>query len=101
MSKTGPITREEMIEMFGEAMPMEAVALVWDTPGEMTLGEVRARLREIAATPKAITLSDRLRSEAVSWSAPHTVTGPRLAKLLCEAADEIDRLVAITAGDRQ
>lgn len=49
MTNTSPITREEMIEMFGEEMPMEAVVLVWDSPGETTIGEVRAKLREIAA----------------------------------------------------
>lgn len=44
-----PITREEMITMFGDAMPIEAVALLWNSPGETTIGEIRAKLREIAA----------------------------------------------------
>lgn len=50
---TDPITREEMIKLFGETMPIEAVNLVWNSPGNMTIGEVRAALREIAAKKKA------------------------------------------------
>lgn len=44
------ITRAEIVEMFGETMPIEAVNLLWDSPGEMTIGEMRAKLREIAST---------------------------------------------------
>lgn len=46
----GPITQEEMIEMFGEAMPIEAVRLIWHSPPHATIGEVRAELRRLAAT---------------------------------------------------
>lgn len=45
----GPITQDEMIAMFGERMPIEAVNLVWESPGEMTLREIRQALREMAA----------------------------------------------------
>lgn len=45
----GPITREELIEMFGEAMA--AVTLLWESPPSMTIGRLRAELREIAAIP--------------------------------------------------
>jgi hypothetical protein len=45
---SAPITKEEMVEMFGEEMPREAVNLVWDSPGEMTVGEIRTELRRIA-----------------------------------------------------
>lgn len=44
-----PITREEMIELFGDAMPMEAVQLLWESPGEWTLAQLRAEVRRIAA----------------------------------------------------
>jgi hypothetical protein len=44
-----PITQKEMIELFGEAMPIEAVNLIWNGPDDMTVGECRAKLREIAA----------------------------------------------------
>ncbi len=47
-STTGPITREEMMELFGDYMPIEAVSLVWDAPGDMTLGEIRSELRKLA-----------------------------------------------------
>ena len=48
MSDQDKITQEEMVEMFGESMPMEAVTLVWRAPDDMTAGEIRAELRRIA-----------------------------------------------------
>lgn len=86
MTDQSPITREEMIEMFGDAIPMEAVALLWGTPDNATIGEVRAKLREIAAAKSSPPgLIERLRSESVNWSAS-------CGELFGEAADEIDRL---------
>lgn len=82
------ITHEELVSMFGTEMPWEAVALIWDAPEDQTLGQVRARLREIAAAPKPPTLLSRLRREAVNWSAT-------CGDLFDEAADEIERLWAI------
>lgn len=46
----GPITREEMIDLFGDAAPIEAINLVWNTPPQMTLREIRKQLRVIAAS---------------------------------------------------
>jgi hypothetical protein len=46
------ITREEMIEMFGEAVPMVAVNLLWDSPSTKTIGELRAELRAIGRRRK-------------------------------------------------
>lgn len=46
---TGPITNEEMIQLFGETMPMEAVDLLWNASVDKTVGELRHELREIAA----------------------------------------------------
>lgn len=43
------ITQEEMVELFGEAMPVEAFNLLADAPEDWTLAQVRERLREIAA----------------------------------------------------
>ncbi len=43
------ITQAEMIAMFGEAMPSEAVSLVFNAPPSMTIGELRANLRTIAS----------------------------------------------------
>ena len=48
MSEAGPITLNEMISMFGEHMPMEAINLVFDAPPTKTIGQIRAELREIA-----------------------------------------------------
>lgn len=48
MSDTDKITKEEMMKMFGETMPIEAVNLIWNSPGTKTIGAVRAELRHIA-----------------------------------------------------
>ena len=46
MADTDGITPQEMREMFGTTMPMEAVNLIFNAESdEMTLGELRARLR--------------------------------------------------------
>lgn len=42
------ITQQELVDMFGSQMPIEAVDLLWNAPDEMTIGEARAKLREIA-----------------------------------------------------
>jgi hypothetical protein len=47
-SDCAPITRDELVEMFGEDMPIEAVNLLRNTPGCMTIGEVRVELRKMA-----------------------------------------------------
>lgn len=51
MTKTTPeedkITQQEMVEMFGETMPMEAYKLLLEATDDMTVGEVRKKLREI------------------------------------------------------
>lgn len=83
-----PITQEEMQQLFGETLPMEAVALLWSEPGNTTFGQMRAKLREIAANRKVPTLVERLRSEAANWSA---TCGP----LFDEAANEIERLRSV------
>lgn len=46
------ITQAEMMEMFGERIPIEAVNLLWDSPGDWTIKQVRERLRVIAAEKK-------------------------------------------------
>jgi hypothetical protein len=39
------ITREEMIEWFGNEAPIEAINLIWNSGGSKTLGEMRTELR--------------------------------------------------------
>jgi len=51
----GPITQDEMVAMFGERMPIQAVELLWSAPPGSTVAQLRARLREIARTPVAPT----------------------------------------------
>jgi hypothetical protein len=48
-----PITQDEMIKMFGEAMPVEAAILLWNSPPDWTIGQVRAKLRVIAGALSA------------------------------------------------
>jgi hypothetical protein len=47
---TAKISHDEMISMFGQAMPLEAVTLLFNSPHEKTIGEIRAELRKIAKT---------------------------------------------------
>jgi hypothetical protein len=47
-SESDKISSDEMIKLFGETMPIEAISLLWNSPGEVTIGEVRARLRQMA-----------------------------------------------------
>lgn len=42
------ITQEELVELFGESIPMEAVQVLFDAPDEWTIGMVRAEVRRIA-----------------------------------------------------
>lgn len=49
MSEGAKITREEMQELFGDAMPIEAVNLVSSSDGSKTVGQIRGELRAIAA----------------------------------------------------
>lgn len=46
---TAPITKEEMMGLFGEVIPMEAVSLLWESDGSKTVGQLRSELRKIAA----------------------------------------------------
>ncbi len=57
LAKGAPITQAEIVELFGSEMPIEAVNLLWDAPGNWTVGQIRDELRRIAArtpTPSLI-----------------------------------------------
>lgn len=49
MTDEEPITMEELKELFGDMMPIEAAKLLWEAPDDWTIGMVRAKLREMAA----------------------------------------------------
>jgi hypothetical protein len=49
----GPISREEMIELFGDEMPVEAVRLLWSAPDTTTCRDLRRQLRELAVARPA------------------------------------------------
>lgn len=59
------ITSEEMVEMFGETMPLEAVDMLFNSDGSMTVGEMRAALRKLAEERKRP--FDPACDEAVVW----------------------------------
>ena len=65
-----PITKEEMKTMFGNTLPMEAIALLWDGPDDKTIGQVRAELRSIAAKRKTYIY---LTAQRKAWH--HDTTG--------------------------
>jgi len=44
----GPITQTEIIELFGDTIPLQAVQLIVDMPARMTFDEVRSQLQAIA-----------------------------------------------------
>lgn len=62
-SPTDKITQDEMVEMFGQSMPVEAVSLLFDAPPEMTIGEIRAKLRTMAL-PRPMQLAKAVINEA-------------------------------------
>ena len=47
------ISQEEMQQMFGSRMPIEAVSLLYNAPDGMTVGELRDELRRIAKSQKS------------------------------------------------
>src|SRR5438045_2017209 len=57
------ITQQEMVELFGEEMPVEAWSLMADAPAEWTLAQVREKLREIAIQKRAASDFSKMRAE--------------------------------------
>lgn len=49
------LSQNELRELFGDEIPVEAVDIFWNSPGEKTLGEIREELRALAARLKAPT----------------------------------------------
>lgn len=60
-----PINQKEMVEMFGEEIPIEAASLLFASPDDMTIGEVRRQLRDIAKRNKQIPILALITAEAV------------------------------------
>lgn len=42
------ISQDELWEMFGDSIPMEAISIVWAGPDDKTIGQCRAELRALA-----------------------------------------------------
>lgn len=101
---TDKITPEEMVEMFGERMPIEAVALLWDADNETTVGELRQKLRKAAREHKKSSMTDllaRLNACYVElnedglpcgYGDPLNPDGPEAADALTAQQAEIERL---------
>ena len=102
------ITREEMVEMFGSEMPIEAIQLMWNAPPEMTLGEIRSRLRLLAAERAALAPAaddeidairgrhEAARDEPETWTTSHAWAHNDRATLLLHVA----RLTAELEAER-
>lgn len=90
---TAKITHEEMIELFGEEMPIEAVSLLWGASDGETIGNVRRKLREMAGA-RAGTRSLRAAQEKIAWALIE------LEPITKKAADRYASaiLAALTAG---
>lgn len=52
--KTGPVTQAEIVEIFGDTIPLQAVQLVTDMPSDMTFDKLRAELKAIARNQAAV-----------------------------------------------
>jgi hypothetical protein len=85
------ITQEWLIENFGDSMPIEAVNLIYDSPGNKTLGEVRAELRAMAANrPKpTLDIRERIAREVMrfQWDSATDIS---------DAEEVADRILAIS-----
>lgn len=46
--KAEKITQSEIVELFGDEMPIEAANLLFNAPDYMTIGEVREKIRALA-----------------------------------------------------
>lgn len=58
------ITLEELIELFGGSIPMEAVQMLFNAPPERTIGDVRADITALAK--RASEPPDRITAVAVA-----------------------------------
>lgn len=52
MTSQEKFTQDELQKLFGKTIPIEAVNLLWNSPGTTTIGEIRAKLREMAVPHK-------------------------------------------------
>lgn len=51
---TDKINQTELQKLFGDEIPMEAVAVLYNSPDHWTLAQVRVEIRKIAASPEWI-----------------------------------------------
>jgi hypothetical protein len=97
MSDEPKLTQSEFAEIFGKTIPMEAIDLVFNGPADMTIGEVRKKLRSMGkehqrlrATADAI--EDRI-GRYITPSARQELDWPWIfsdaARVALEAADAI------------
>lgn len=58
------ISQNEMREMFGDMIPMEAVSIIWDGDGSKTVAQARAELRALSVKIKGWRIS---RDDLEGW----------------------------------
>lgn len=81
------ITQDELRELFGETIPIEVISLLWSSPPEMAIGEVREKVREMAGpldVRMARQIVERLRDDPRVW-ATHGVPGEAKLQLIRDA----------------
>lgn len=106
MQSEDKISRDELREMFGEAIPIEAVNIFWGGPDDMTVGQCRAKLRELAARQVIVHGTLRAANEArqVEWDAGNQLSaayrGNELAGEVGEACNVIKKLERERLGIR-
>lgn len=94
------ITQCELRDLFGETIPMEVVAVLWNSPPEMTLGEVREKIRDLAG-PLEVRIArqtvEALCSDPRVW-ATHGIPGEPKLIIIREAIVAAIRQYTKTAG---
>jgi hypothetical protein len=72
------ITREEMVELFGAVMPIEAAVLLFEAPDDQPTSEIRAKLREMAkrqSNPSAFEEKAREIADGILSQLTHELRG--------------------------
>lgn len=86
------LTQAEFAEIFGATIPMEAIDLLWNGPADMTIGELRQKLRSMGRAHKRHrAAADAIAKRMASWCTDPAIDWPWIfsdaAREALEAAD--------------
>lgn len=84
------LTQSELFQMFGGEIPMEAVTLIFDGPGDMTIGECREKLKAMAEARKPKPAGEMVErvAEAIRATQAMPHTKEQVARAAIEAMRE-------------